>query len=498
MATVIDALTVTLGLDNSQFTAGTKRTQDDLKKTGDAATRTAKAMQSDGAKAAEYFSSIKTQALSLLGVFVGARGLESAIKNSMNSMVSLSQKATNAGMPTADMQAFALAMERAGGNADSARDALVSYRQAMTAFFQGHGSTDQVAALGIMGIAPTMSPDQAMRRLMQDVEGAKTPAQWASLTGRATQAGIPMDVLNAMHQIGTVANYDKQIEASRAQWAANEKAEKAAFDLREATSNLNQSVDKLESVVMKNLSPSLIRFENWMRGVVDRATSQAEGGTNPDLDSYQLGMAPPAPPTAANLLSNMEETRAFWKSRGFTDAQVAGILAGGPGAESHFNPSLFGDNGTSYGMYQHHNERMRALFNFTGTNTPSVLQQNEFTYHELTTNPRFAGLLAAIKAHPNDERAVARAWSLQFEGPKGGEEEANRRAAGAGKYLPHTGPVFGPQNVPRITGFAGPRISNNDVDIGHITVNTQATNARGIASDLHAEIQTALAIRGLQ
>lgn len=76
MPTVVNSLIVTLGLDASNFTKGQKEAADALIKTRQQSARTAKEMSADGSTAAEYFTKVKTEALSLIGILVGTTGLE--------------------------------------------------------------------------------------------------------------------------------------------------------------------------------------------------------------------------------------------------------------------------------------------------------------------------------------------------------------------------------------------------------------------------------------
>ena len=515
MATVVDALTVTLGLDPSGFKKGQAETQESLKKTEAAASRTAKTMQSDGGKMAEALSGAKAQALSLLGVFIGARGIESAIKNSVNSMISLSQQATNAGVATSSMQGFALAMERAGGNAQSARDALVQYKQAMTSFFQGGKNFEQIQELQILGIAPSMTPEQAMRRLMQDVERDKNnPTQWSNLYARATRAGVPGDVLNAMHQIGTVENYDKQIEASQKQWDANKKAEDAAFALRDATATLNQSVDKFETVVMKGLSPSLIRFEQWMTTIVDRWTKEYEGGTSERVDAASLGMGLPEDKDLSDLIGEklgwgnpnrsarpslmdpgQQERAASVRDRlasdlGLTKEQASGIVSNlhaesGIRGINEDNPIVPGSRG-GFGWAQWTGPRRRAFEAWSqmhGLDPASDEANYGYLLYELRT-PGMRGILNSVRTAP-DATAAANAF-FPFE--SGGDASLENTR---GKHV---------VNAAQIAGFGrgGPRASNTTVTVGDVHVHTAATNPRAIASDISADLQTAIAGRGLR
>ncbi len=140
-------------------------------------------------------------------------------------------------------------------------------------------------------------------------------------------------------------------------------------------------------------------------------------------------IAPPAPGTAAFAV--MQRTHDFWASKGFTEPQIAGILAGGPAAESNFNPDLVGDNGTSYGLYQHHAERLARLRARYGDH-PTVDQQNQFAWDELNDPTRRAAL-TALRAAPTAAQAAG-IWTAGFEVPAHTYDRAMERAQAASRF----------------------------------------------------------------
>jgi hypothetical protein len=206
--------------------------------------------------------------------------------------------------------------------------------------------------------------------------------------------------------------------------------------------------------------------------------------SNPLSPSYDgsgggSGANPPAAGTPAYDV--MEKTRAFWLSKGFTPDQVAGILAGGPAAESGFDPNKFGDNGTSYGLYQEHAERMAALFGKFGPN-PSVEQQNQFAWEELQGRP---DVLARLRGAGSSADAT-RAWTEGFEIPRNTGAAAAARAATSGSFLPRAPlHIILPQQIR--PGSAAPGGGDNNtypnITIGSVTINTKATDVKGIARD---------------
>lgn len=141
----------------------------------------------------------------------------------------------------------------------------------------------------------------------------------------------------------------------------------------------------------------------------------------------------PAAGTAEH--STMTAVRSFFASKGLSDAAIAGVLAN-IAAESGFNPGARGDSGTSFGLFQHHNERMSGLFAASGTQTPSVSQQLDFAWSELTG--KYSNVLRALQ-NATDPYRAAMAFSMGFENPAGGLQTAMSRGGLANQFIQSSG-----------------------------------------------------------
>ena len=134
-----------------------------------------------------------------------------------------------------------------------------------------------------------------------------------------------------------------------------------------------------------------------------------------------------------------KRTHDFWISKGFSEEQTAGIMAGGPGSESDFTPTAGGDkvNGvaTSYGLYQHHAERldnMRKFFGLSGSQMPSEDRQNQYAHWEITQGP-LKNVSEMLKKAKTAAEAAA-IWTQYF-GVPADRTEIGRRAAGAQRFV---------------------------------------------------------------
>lgn len=123
---------------------------------------------------------------------------------------------------------------------------------------------------------------------------------------------------------------------------------------------------------------------------------------------------------------------------GFSTAAACGILANIE-HESSFQPTIVGDQGTSYGLCQWHNERWTALRNYCrilGLDYRTVEGQMEYLNYELGNN--YSGLFLSLKTVDNSPEGAYRAaylWCVQFERPSNMEVKAvNRGNLARGKY----------------------------------------------------------------
>lgn len=124
MATVIDALVVTLGLDAKGWKTGSADAISSLKKTKDETTRVSKEMEERGAQAAQFFAKIRNEALALLAVFTAGVGIKNFTENTVGSAVSLKNLSENLKMSTQEIDAWGKAAERAGGTQEGIRAQL--------------------------------------------------------------------------------------------------------------------------------------------------------------------------------------------------------------------------------------------------------------------------------------------------------------------------------------------------------------------------------------
>lgn len=151
MATVIDALVMTLGLDDREYVKGQKRADESLTKFKQKADAVGKDVALGGKKMAEGFSLVKNELLGLLALFGASMGIKSFIADSVKGQAELGRLAKNLDMSGVRLRAWGVIAKGVGGDAKDAFSALQSVAGGLAeASIRGHSAfTDMARANGV-------------------------------------------------------------------------------------------------------------------------------------------------------------------------------------------------------------------------------------------------------------------------------------------------------------------------------------------------------------
>lgn len=195
--------------------------------------------------------------------------------------------------------------------------------------------------------------------------------------------------------------------------------------------------------------------------------------------------------SAPNGKSKRDRAVSYFMSQGWTREQAIGIAANLQ-HESNFDDRAIGDSGKAYGIAQWHPDRQREFKRVFDKDIrdSTYEEQLAFVQHELTTTEQAAGKrLRAAKTAQEAGAAVSR----YYERPLKTDAEAAARGATAqsiaGDYAAYTASA-----TPSAGGAAGTTNNTRTVtaNIGEINVQTQATDAQGIAADIGAAMNDTL------
>ena len=118
MATIIDALVVTLGLDPKQFKQGQKEALDSQKKFKEEATKGTKEVEAQATKATASFAKLRNELMGLAAAFVGMAALKSFADKITQTDANTSRMARSMNMSAKELTTWQGVATRAGGTAD--------------------------------------------------------------------------------------------------------------------------------------------------------------------------------------------------------------------------------------------------------------------------------------------------------------------------------------------------------------------------------------------
>lgn len=544
MPTIIDSLFVELGLDPKGFDAGSKKAREALGKLRGESDANTKAFDAAAKKQVAAFASIKNEVMGLVVAVAGA----SSVKDFMTSMITgdaaTGRLAANLGMATEELSAWQLAAKQTGGAAQDAEAALRIMAKARTdRLLTGKSAIDpDLAGLGL-STNDYRTPTEALLKLAEASERMDKTQFFA----RLQRIGIPESQITLLAK--GRAEVEAILEAKRREAAVTQRQTEQAQALTTAWANLQDVlmgkarpalyavVQELTDLVDGSadargelpalglaltavagialaagapfvalaaaISAAILAYQNWDQ-VKDLVKIKRDPKAPPmksigevwdDITTNGLfnfkTIKPAAKPAGApagtpapaggwgakNQGSGDDYAAAYryFRGRGISEAATWGILAGmhaeGGGTRSK-NP-----NSSAKGWGQWLTPRQTDFAAWAGHSFETSTREEQwgFILHEMQAKERSAGskILGAKSA-----REAGYSYIKDFMRPKKGYE-TNRDIAGVDAYLARAG---------RGGGGAGAGATSS-VNIGTITVNTQATDANGIAGALGSAIR---------
>jgi len=179
-------------------------------------------------------------------------------------------------------------------------------------------------------------------------------------------------------------------------------------------------------------------------------------------EAHQIAAAP-----ASLKSANARESRAFWKSKGYSDHAIAGLLAQ-EASESNFQTHNVGDSGKAKGSFQWHADRRDLIKSKTGidvysenTSHADMLKAADWELHN-SENKAGAKILGAKSAY---EAGYAGSKFFERAGGKHGPEQEAQRRGKLAETMHHGGQkslLSGNISTPKSNIASGSTPSNYD------------------------------------
>lgn len=509
-ADVISALVVTLGLDAAKFKSGQEEVTKSFKETTASVKEGAVSMTSSIARVAAEF----------IGLFLAVRGVGDIIhlfEDLNGSLRRLGFDSRNFGIAAGELRDWQEVAELAGGKAEDATQAIGSLQQSIFNLrFKGEVS-DQIIGLQRLGISALTTAGQMrpFKDVLLDVARAMERNHWDDATKYqyvTGYLGFSGGIANALVQ-GTKAVEGYLSAAEKAEQVTRRNTD-AAQALGVSWVNLKYSVAGAAAQILTNLTPTikglfeqlgkitpqmLNEFATWVKG--PGAESIKEFFT--DLATVIGGVAT-AIRDIAGVLNFLEAnqggglTKKFfdWISnsaettRGIRNNNPLNLKATGNQARDAGGFAVFGSIGEGYSAAFRELDRYRGR----GLNTIRGIVSTWAPPGQNDTAAYVQSVSRALGKSPD--------MPLSFDDYQALVNAMARVESGSGvpvlpQSLPaHPGALGAAQGAGAASGALGPPISANrpagagvSVDIGSMTVNTQADDAGAIARDIAAAVQ---------
>ena len=272
MATFVDALAISIGLDSSAYNKGAAQVAASMRKTKEAATKTGKDIESASQKAADSIDRIARNALKLFAIFTAGRAIKDFVTDITNADSALGRLATRIGQAPGDISAVASAVNRTGGSFDAAAGSFQRFSD----------SIQELKTTGNTAILPTLYKIQAAGgrqinlnkdisqtyedladnlKAINDTQGAAT----ANYLGR--QLGLDEGTI-ALLVKGSAA-YRAQVAASKQLGIATKADTEAAQNLQTSIRTLTQASEGLGRTIMTAVTPIIVELlkplEEWIK-----------------------------------------------------------------------------------------------------------------------------------------------------------------------------------------------------------------------------------------
>lgn len=271
MATIIDALVVTLGLDATGFKKGQKDVKGGLDDTRKQSEQVAKDMEAAGKRAASFFGSIRTELLALVGVTLSVQGFKNFITGMTDNLQQLAVNSQSLDMSAKSLDGWQRAAEAAGSSAEKITGTLSGFQNVLTQIRTGGGQDNPLFA-ALSSFAGATGANFDYQNDNSEEVMRKIADNWGKLSKDAQRRfGGMFNFDNQTQQALTngnlVTDAERFTQMSRATEDATRKAQEFNRRLTEMKQNFSAASQVLYTALIpyvEKLIPLIERVGNWI------------------------------------------------------------------------------------------------------------------------------------------------------------------------------------------------------------------------------------------
>ena len=300
---VVEALVVTLGLDNAQFEARLKQSVKSLqgfagkeseidkqrgkekseqdRKLSEQESKQAKLREQQLKSAAEGYTKVRNAIFGMVAATLSMASVKSFVTGSVDGLIAMKRASTNLGMSIKEVDAWGRAVASVGGNKDAILQTMQNIRGGIEAFQTGLDPNSQtVKALASMGVQ-WQNADGSIRKpgdMLPEIATALQKFDSQKQLILADQLGMDADTLELLRMGGPAVQelYAKLLKLSRATEEGAEKALEFEAKWAEIKGNFESTGQTLFMALvpaLERLNELLLMFANWVS-----ANSEQIGG----------------------------------------------------------------------------------------------------------------------------------------------------------------------------------------------------------------------------
>jgi hypothetical protein len=523
MATIIDSLIVTIGLDNSGLKKGTQETEKSLKKIKDNAKETGKSLSKSNKESARSFGELGVEALKFFGVIGSAVALKSFITNQINASAATSRFSKNIGANANDVRIWSGAAEMAGGSAEGLASTLEGITKAQ-AEIKWTGTTGTIPFFAALGVSlseingkaiPAIKVLNEVRLKLNSFNSRAEAFQFGKMHG-IDEGTLNLLLLSNKEFDTLISNSETFNKVSD---LSGDAAERLASRIKMSgqvfnkvwgegliiLESLMQGFDKIGAILgnetfdlinnpkkyLNDVGGNIVSNSKSIYGSVKNLYNDIFGKDslkketkNQNIAQSSVQSAPQN--TSKSQISSDSGMLSFFVNKGWTPAQAAGIVSNLK-SESQLNPNAVGDSGKAKGIAQWHPDRQANFKKLFGKSIEqSTLQeQAEFVNHELTKgSEKNAGDRLKNAASASDAGSII---SKYYERPKDDDGKKADQRSKLANMLYSGMPGVSSMAANSVNGKNSTgSVTNKSVEsnIGEIKIYTAATDAQGIANSI--------------
>lgn len=258
MATVIDSLIVTLGLDNKDFQKGMKDTEERLSDTRKKTDRVGKQIAASGKDAAEFFGQMQRSAIKFFAVLTAGKGLINFTRDVVSTGANLSRLSKNLNISADTMHRWGKASELNGGSMEGFLGTLQNLGSQVTEIFM-KGDSAITPYLRQLGVSVTDAAGKAkpLTDILADIADS-TEKAFPDRNQRYSylkQMGFDEGTINL------IAKGGKELRSTMAaQQGFSQKDSDAAYKAEQTWIKAQQRLEKLTRELVIKVLPSLERL----------------------------------------------------------------------------------------------------------------------------------------------------------------------------------------------------------------------------------------------